>query len=225
MSESAVDAPATAAHATPVADAGATPWHRRSVVRMLLELGLIAAGVFLGLAGDAWREREQKREAARSSLRRFRAELATNREAVAAVRDYHVTQLASVKAYLGKDHKTRNTADVRIEGLRWVSFEHSAWDIALATQSLSYLDGDIAHSLSRIYSVQQFYGELSRGMAQAMYLLSPEDNFDGFAQAVFAFFGDLIVLEPKLLAMYDELLPKIDRALGTPASTERGGRP
>ena len=52
-------------------------------------------------------------------------------------------------------------------------------------------------------------------MAQSMYQLSPEDNFDAFAYAVFAFFGDLAIMEPKLLSMYDELLPKIDRVLGT----------
>ena len=189
--------------------------HRRPVLRVLLEIALIASGVFLALAGDAWREREQKREAARASLRRFRTEIAANRAAVAAVRDYHVTTLASVRAYLDKPNRTRNVADVQIRGLRWVTFEHSAWDIALATQALAYIDGDVAHSLSRVYSAQQSYSDLTSGMAQAMYMLQPEDNFDGFAQALYAFFGDLTSMEPKLLSMYDELLPKIDRALGT----------
>ena len=219
--EPLVDAPPTHAHAPGDTSADTTLWRRRPALRVLVEIALIATGVFLGLAGDAWREREQKREAARASLRRFRTEIAANREAVAAVRGYHVTTLASVTAYLNKDHKTRNVADVRIEGLRWVTFEHSAWDIALATQALAYLDGDVAHSLSRVYSAQQFYSDLARGMAQSMYLLSPEDNFDGFAQAVYAFFGDLTLLEPKLIAMYDEVLPKIDRALGAKARAER----
>jgi hypothetical protein len=188
--------------------------HRRPVLRVLLEIALIATGVFLGLAGDAWREREQKREAARASLHRFRTEIAANRAAVAAVRDYHVTTLASVRAYLDKPNRTRNVADVQVRGLRWVTFEHSAWDIALATQALAHIDGDVAHALSRVYSAQQSYSDLTSGMAQAMYQLQPEDNFDGFAQALYAFFGDLTFMEPKLLAMYDELLPKIDRALG-----------
>jgi hypothetical protein len=146
--------------------------------------------------------------------RRFRAEIGTNRAAVAAVRDYHVTTLASVRGYLAKPNAARNVADVKISGLRWVTFEHSAWDIALATQALAYLDFDLAHSLSRVYSAQQSYAELTRGMAQAMYQLKPEDDFDGFAQALSAFFGDLTAMEPKLLAMYDELLPKLDLALG-----------
>lgn len=201
--------------AAPVAHA-----HRASWLRLVLEIALIAVGVFLGLAGDAWRERQQHREAARASLRRFRTEILANRQAVSAVRDYHVTTLASVSAYLAKDHKTRNVADVKITGLRWVDFNHTAWDIALATQSLSYLDGDVAYDLSRAYSAQQSYTDLVRGMSQAMYLLPPRENFDGFAEAVEEFLGDVTYMEPKLLAMYDDLLPKIDRALN-----ESGGSP
>jgi hypothetical protein len=222
MSETIAGAPVTSAP-SPADLAGPSLWQRRPVLRVLVEVALIAAGVFLGLAGDAWREREQKREAARASLRRFRTEVATNRAAVAAVRDYHVTTLASVRAYLDKPNKARNVADVQVRGLRWVTFERSAWDIALATQALAYLDGDVAHSLSRVYSAQQFYSELTSGMAQSMYQLSPEDNFDAFAYAVFAFFGDLAIMEPKLITMYDELLPQIDRALGA-GSVGQGGR-
>ena len=221
MSETVVDAPIGSSRDTAEPSPGASLWHRRPVLRVLVEVALIATGVFLGLAGDAWREREQKREAARASLRRVRAEVATNRAAVAAVRDYHVTTLASVRAYLDKPNKARNVADVQVRGLRWVTFERSAWDIALATQALAYLDSDVAHSLSRVYSAQQFYSELTSGMAQSMYQLSPEDNFDAFAYAVFAFFGDLAIMEPKLIAMYDELLPRIDRALGDGATTAR----
>jgi hypothetical protein len=216
MTDPVVELPITSADGAVTASGRASPAHRRPVLRVLLEITLIAAGVFLGLAGDAWREREQHRDAARASLRRFRAEITANREAVAGVRDYHVVTLASVRAYLAKeDHKTRNVADVKIQGLRWVTFEHTAWDLALATQSLAYIDGDLAYGLSRAYNVQQAYAELTRGMTQAMYLLPMDENFDAFAEATNAFLGDLTYMEPRLLAMYDELLPRLDRALGT----------
>jgi hypothetical protein len=195
-----------------------TPRTHRPLLRVVLEVALIATGVFLGLLADQWREREQHREAARASLRRFRTEIAANREAVAAVRDYHVATLASLRSYLGKSHEARNVADVKLDGLRWVTFEHTAWDLAIATQSLAYLDSDVAYSLSRIYGVQQSYADLSRGMTQAMYLLPRQDNFDGFAEAADAFFGDVTYMEPKLLVMYDELLPRLDRMLGAPTS-------
>src|SRR6266516_4604802 len=49
---------------------------------------LISAGVFLGLAGEQWRESARHRALAEASLRRFRSEILTNRKAVAAVKDY-----------------------------------------------------------------------------------------------------------------------------------------
>ena len=222
MTDPAVAAPVNTTSAQESSRASATASYRPPLLKILIEIALIATGVFLGLAADQWREREQHRDAARASLRRFRAEIVANRQAVAAVRDYHTVTLASVRSYLGKDHKTRNVADVRINGLQWVSFEHTAWDLALATQSLAYLDGDVAFSLSRIYSAQQSYAELTRGMTQAMYLLPRRENFDVFAEAADAFFGDLVLMEPKLITMYDELLPRIDRALGTPRATPEG---
>jgi len=37
---------------------------------------------------------------------------------VTAVREYHVASLASVRAYLGKAHGVRNTADVQLSDRR-----------------------------------------------------------------------------------------------------------
>jgi hypothetical protein len=186
----------------------------RPLLRLLAEAALLSVGVFLGLAGDQWRENADHRATARASLRRFRAEIVANRQAVTNVRDYHAHTLGQVRAYLAKDHRTRNTADVELKGLRPVAFAHTAWDLALVTQSLTYIDPDVAFALSRVYGKQQEYGELTRGMMQAMYLLDKRENFDGLAAAVESYFGDLVGDEPMLLAMYAEILPQIDRALG-----------
>jgi hypothetical protein len=186
-------------------------------LRIVLEIGLIAAGVFLGLAGDQWRERRAHQEQAKATLQRFRAEVVANRAAVAAVREYRVATLANLRAYLNKPHTERNTADVQLRGLRIIHFEQGAWDLALATQSLSYIDPGIAADVSRIYNRQARIGELNRGIVQAMYVLPSRENFDGLASAAETYFSDLIEWEPELVAMYDAILPRIDRALGAPA--------
>lgn len=64
--------------------------HHRGIGKLLLEVLLISTGVFLGLAGEQWRETARHHELARDTLRRFRTEIVTNRKAVAAVKDYHV---------------------------------------------------------------------------------------------------------------------------------------
>ena len=50
-------------------------------------------------------------------------------------------------------------------------------------------------------------------MTQAMYLRPPDENFDAFIRSLHVYYGDVVRMEPRLLTMYDEVLPQIDRAL------------
>src|SRR5262245_58964457 len=104
------DPPPATAKAPPL-----RPPRGKSFVKIGLEVLLISVGVFLGLAGEQWREDRRHHELAESSLRNFRSEMAENRKAVEEVKDYHASLLKQLKAYLAKDHKTRNTADVQIQ--------------------------------------------------------------------------------------------------------------
>jgi len=187
---------------------------QRSMLGAALQIALIGAGVFLGLAGDEWRENARNRRQAAASLRGFRAEITNNRQAVQAVVDYRPAVLTRLRAYLNADRTVRNTADVRVQGLRIVAFEHTAWDLALATQSLAHIDQDLALALSRVYSEQQRITELSRGMTQAMYQLPWREDFDSFAGAAETYFGDMVSMEPALIALYDDTLARLDAALG-----------
>lgn len=209
------EAPAEAA-----APKGARPVGGKSLLKIGLEVLLISVGVFLGLAGEQWREDRRHRELAESSLRRLQSEIQTNRKAVAAVTDYHVKTLKSLRTYFGKERTARSTADLQIQGLQFVFFEETAWNLTLTTQALTYIDRDLAFALSRVYGEQKVVGELTRGMSQAMYMLSIPDNFDGFAAAAGTYYGDMVIMEPKLIQDYDQLLPQIDRALGERATDQ-----
>jgi len=189
-----------------------------SFIKIALEVTLIAVGVFLGLAGEQWRESVHRRELAENSLRRFRSEILSNRKAINSVKDYHVTTKKSVEAYLAADPKVRRRDQLQITGIQPAFLEHTAWDLALATQSLVYIDPQLAFSLSRIYDVQQEAAGLTSGLMQAMYLLNPTQNFDAFLGAVALYYGDIVLIEPRLLEMYDGTLPQIDRALGQPSA-------
>jgi len=197
----------------PVTKRTQSAWSK-SAMRVALEVVLISVGVFLGLAGEQWREDRRHHELAESSLRRFRSEIVENRKAVSDVRDYHATLLKQLQNYLSKDRKSRNSADVSIQGLRFVTFDQTAWDMALTTQALTYVDRDLAFALSHAYNMQKVVNEFTRGMTQAMYLIPMQDNFDAFAQAAEVYYGDAVFMEPKLLAEYDNLIAQIDRALG-----------
>ena len=195
--------------------------HRsKSLLKIGLEVLLIGTGVFLGLMGEQWRERAQHRELAAESLRRFREEIAMNRTAVSAVKDYHATMKKTLDAFVSADLKGREKMDVQLRGLQPATFERSAWDLALVTQSLAYIDPQLVFSLSRIYTLQQGYGDLSSGILHAMYIRTPDENLNGFLSAVAIYYGDIVFYEPKLLGLYEEVLPRIDRALGE-SSPER----
>jgi hypothetical protein len=204
------------AEATPPAStpAVAPSPHHRGVGRLLLEVLLISTGVFLGLAGEQWRESARHHELARDTLRRFRTEIVTNRTAVAAVKDYHVDMRARIESFLKADAEARKKQTVEMRGIQPVTFEHTAWDLAIATESLTYLDQDLAFELSRVYSVQEDQATLSRAVLQTMYLHPPSADLDGFLRAVELYYDDIVIWEPRIIEMYDALLPKLDRALG-----------
>ena len=78
----------------------AAPRHRargKTALKLTLEVLLIGTGVFLGLAGEQWRESREHRERAQASLLRFHTELRDNRKAVAEVSDYHVRLRTSLR--------------------------------------------------------------------------------------------------------------------------------
>ena len=187
--------------------------HRRTLSTIALEVVLIGTGVFLGLAGEQWRESARHHELAEMSLQRFRSEIQANRKLVADVKDYHTATQEAVQRYLDADPKQRQSLTVSLNGIRPAFFERTAWDSALATQAVAYIDPNLIFSLSRIYESQQVYVDLTRGMTQAMYLRPPDENFDAFIRSLHVYYGDVVRMEPRLLTMYDEVLPQIDRAL------------
>ena len=186
------------------------PVRRTGVWKIVTEVIFISLGVFLALLADQWREDRATKELAHASLRGFRAEIIANRQKVAAVKDYHVALLESLRAYLRADAATRPTIQVRIQGIQPVFFEQTAWDLAIGTQSLAHLDQGVASSLSRIYGLQRTYHDQTRGIMQAVYLRPLGENYGGLA----AYYGDVVLWEPALIRMYDEVLPGIERELG-----------
>ena len=179
--------------------------------KMLLEVVLIGIAVFLGMAADQWRTERQHRADARAALQRFRNEIATNQAAVLKVRDYHVRMREAIIGYL--DPKTRAATTLKMEGIMPVQFEQTAWQLAVATQSLADIDPPIAYELARIYNLQGMYVGLTNGVTQALYLRPPDADLVAFLQSLKVYYDDIVIHEPALLELYAKALPVIDSAL------------
>jgi hypothetical protein len=177
----------------------------------LFEMVMVGLGVFLGLAADEWRTNRQQQDQAREALRRFKVELENNRVSVANVKDYHVATRLGIIRYL--DPETRKTSNLDVQGIKPANFEHTAWDLAIATQALADIDPSLAFELTRLYGAQETYDGLTEGILDAMYLRPPEAGWVPFLQSLKVYYDDVIGLEPRLLEMYATVLPMLDRAL------------
>lgn len=195
---------------------GSAPQHSRKshLLKIGLEVILISSGVFLGLAGEQWRESNHRHELAVVALRNFRAEIQRNRAAVAKVAEYHASTARGMREYFATSPEQRSKAAPAIRGLQVVTFEHSSWDLALATQSLAEIDSGLALDLSQIYTFQRLYADETQGIVQAMFLLVSSEKNDALGQAVSIYFNDVGGYEPKLIKLYDDILPRLDRVLG-----------
>jgi hypothetical protein len=183
---------------------------------ILLEVTLIGFAVFLGLLGEQWRESAHNRELAHETLRRFRAELAANRKAIADVMPYHVDRMKELEAYFAAT-KPEDRAKVEVHLTRGIApafLEHSVWDLAVANQSLAYIDADLAFALSSLYNTQQAHAQLQQAFLQGMFAQPPGGtNEETGLSGVRMFVSDASLIEPRLIAMYDKLLPQLDKVI------------
>ena len=188
---------------------------RWNIGRPILEVALIALGVFLGLAGEQWRDRSERSERARETLRRMRAEMATNRDEVNRVLDYHARAQQELNAFLAAPAQTRSASRFRLaDGIQPAQFEQTAWHLAQATQALVDIDSSLSFALARVYGVQARYQGLTEGITNAMYLRPPGEDSIAFLHSLSLYYSDIVMLEPALVKLYDETLPQIDRELG-----------
>ena len=193
--------------------------HSRSILSLLVEVAMIVVGVFLGLAAEQWREGRHEHDLALASLRNFREEIITNQAQLTRVRSYHEALARNLQSFT--EEKAPHTfrrflVDVKFQGMRTVTLERTAWDLALATQALSYMKPDMAYAISRLYTRQQTFQTIENGFMQSAFtptVFADTSNTVGLTIAMMAYMGDVNIQEPSLLKAYDVMLPKLDSAL------------
>jgi Tfp pilus assembly protein PilE len=191
---------------------------QRSFLSLLIEVVLVAVGVFLALWANNWHEDREHRAQAQAPLRNFASEMEANRQATQRNRTYHETLVRELEQFLRSKEppsEERLYKEVHFEGVRPVIFEHTAWDLALATQALSYLKPDLAFDISKVYTQQNAFQTLENSYLASAF--SPaslsSDNVKGFATAMVIYLRDVNQQEPAILQLYDKVIPEINSAL------------
>ncbi len=192
--------------------------HRRSFLAVIIEVALITVGVFLALLASNWHEDREHYALGQAALRNFAGEMRANQRAVQQERQYHETLARELQQFnASKEPPTSERFDrsVHFTGVHPVVFEHTAWDLALATQALSYLSPDLAFDISKVYTEQSAFQTLENSFLVSAY--SPtsfaSDNPKGMAMAIQVYLGDVNTQEPALLQRYGKGIPEVDRAL------------
>ena len=194
--------------------------HQKSLLNVILEVVLISIGVFLALWANNWHEEREHRALAHSTLRNFADELRTNQQAVRNERQYHDTLARRLQEFLTSNEpptEERLQKSVQFKGVRPITFDHTAWDLALATQALSYLKPELAFDISKIYSAQSDVQTLQNSFLASAFTPATfsSDNIKGLVAAMEFYLLDVNQKEPAILQLYDRVIPEIDQALST----------
>jgi hypothetical protein len=191
---------------------------QRSFLNLLFEVVLIAVGVFLALWANNWHENREHRGQAKAALRNFVEEMEANRQATQRDRAYHETLARELVQFLRSNElpsEDRFSKEVHFQGVRPVIYEHTAWDLALATQALSYLKPDLAFDISKVYTQQNAFQTLENSFLASAF--SPAsmsiDNPKGLATAMVVYLNDVNQQEPAILQLYDKVIPEVNSAL------------
>ena len=191
---------------------------QRSFFNLLIEVVLVAVGVFLALWANNWHEDREHRAQARAALRNFASEMEANRQATQRNRTYHETLVRELEQFLRSKeppNEERLYKEVHFEGVRPVIFEHTAWDLALATQALSYLKPELAFDISKVYTQQNAFQTLENSFLASAFTPASmsSENPKGMATAMVFYLIDVNQQEPALLRLYDRVIPEVNSAL------------
>ena len=193
---------------------------RKSLLNLILEVVLISIGVYLALWANNWHQEREHRGLAHSALRNFADELRANQQAVQRERQYHETLARQLHEFLISNEpptEERLQKSVQFKGVRPVTFEHTAWDLALATQALSYLQPDLAFDISKVYTAQSAFQTLENSFLASAFTPATfsTDNVKGLVASMEYYLRDINQKDPAILELYDKVIPEVDQALST----------
>ena len=193
--------------------------HRRSFLNLFFEVALITIGVFLALWANNWHQNREHRAQARAALHNFAGEMEANRQGTQSNRQYHETLARELEEFLASaepPNGDRFDKTVHFKGIRPVIFEHTAWDLALATQALSYLKPDVAFDISKVYTKQNAFQKLEDSFLAAAFTPASlsSDNIKDRANAMKVYLADINQLEPDMVSRYEKIIPEVKRAIG-----------
>lgn len=154
------------------------PKPRKAVPDWLREGLFIVVSIGLAFAVDEYRERRASGELAARALRSIAAELEHNLAQIEPFVEFHRRWAAALE---GSDASRREQSAIDIyiavrpqlpvaaRANFPTQVRRVAWDAALSTGALRFIDYDLVASVSEIYAMQGYYNETARQLGSAVY--------------------------------------------------------
>lgn len=202
---------------------------RSSLGTLLLEVFLIVIGVMVALGANEWRENRAIAQRTDTALENIRQEILRNQTALAKRLTYHEALRDSMQAYL-PDLENISLQDIdrnrlgMTRGFHFLLIYDAAWQTALTSQILPYVEYETLTTLSTIYQVQD---NLKSSEALLVELIITPDNFrtgNLFYAVLVALpaMNDVIGLERNLTSLYDKALKQLNPEAYTPPDSSAG---
>ena len=189
---------------------------RAWISRVLVESLLVVGSILLALALDEWNEGQDYQDLATLSLVNFEQEIQQNRLRLEDVTPFH-GGLRDVLANLDAGGAAVSTTTIRniLEGFQPALLVRTAWETAVATGALGYMDYDVVAGLSRTYNLQEQLTSLSRsGMNDLLMGAFRSGEADFLIYTANRYVRELTEAEQGLQVVYDLVLGLIAENIG-----------
>ena len=211
------------ANLSPSETEGSLRW-RSWISRVLVESVLVVGSILLALGVDEWNEDREFEDLASRSLVNFEREIQQNRLRVEDVTLFHAG-LRDVLANMDASGEAVPTTTIRniMEGFQPALLVSTAWETAVATGALGYMDYDVVAGLSLTYNMQERLGALNQsGLNDLLVGGFRSVEADLLVYAANRYMRELTESEQRLQGVYDLVLGLIAETIGERPDTTAG---
>jgi len=182
----------------------------------LVESVLVVGSILLALGLDEWNEDREFQDLATRSLVNFEREIQQNRLRLEDATPFHVG-LRDILANMDVGSAAVPATTIRnvLEGFQPALLVSTAWETAVATGALGYMDYEVVAGLSLTYSLQERLVTLNRsGMNDLLVGGFRSGEADFLAYTANRYMRDLTESEQGLQGVYDLVLGLIAENIG-----------
>lgn len=193
---------------------------RKTFSILFLETFTIMASILLALWVNNWWEGRKVQSLVSTSLEQFRREIAANQERIRIIQPYSTQVLENLQNFLVKASQDPSVMELPLEQLRMEIAPHgfqmsaiqdTAWQTAMATQTLMNMNYDFVYEASTVYQIYQ--QSLLKMEDRLMSLIGDPENLNTkrfilVGQTLYIMYTDINSLHERLLGAYDRFLQR-----------------